>query len=285
MPFVPPLGVRGLLILKNMFLNKNLKYLRESNGRQSQDALAIALEITRSAVSSYEDGRAEPKLEVMNRIAAYFNISLDQLLNVDLVAMGEEYKNMPKEIRRNAQGSIARVLTIVVDKNNNSYVDIVEKKYLKAYPNAHTNEDFIKELPKYQIPFLSKGVTYRGFEVIDDTVLPLTAGSIIVGEYVDDWHAIKEGQLCVLLLKKEGIVFKKVFNKMLERGTFLLKSNNVAHQPVEALAEDVLEIWKFNSHLSKDFPEEGNSITELKRAFARLEDELSDIKNDVSKNL
>lgn len=267
-----------------MYLNKNLKYLRESNSRQSQDSLAQALEITRSAVSSYEDGRAEPKMEVMNRIAVYFNISLDQLLNVDLMAMGEEYKNMPKETRRNAQGSVTRVLTITVDKENNSYTEVVEKKNARAYINGHTSEEFIKDLPKYQIPFLSQGKTYRGFEVVGDAMLPITAGSIIIGEYVDDWNLLKDGQICVLLLKEEGVTVKRVHNKVGERGTFVLKASNVSYSPVEVQAEDIMEIWKFHSHISKDFPEEGNSIAELKRAFARLEDEVSEIKNNIPKN-
>ncbi len=281
--FVIKFRIKNLKKVKNMFLNKNLKYLRESNHRQSQDSLAQALEITRSAVSSYEDGRAEPKLEVMNRIANYFNISLDQLLNVDLMAMGEEYKNMPKETRRNAQGGVTRVLTITVDKENNSHVEVVEKKLSRAYINGHTNEEFIKDLPKFQIPFLSKGKTYRGFEVSGDAMHPITSGSIVIGEYVEDWNSLKDGQICVLLLKEEGVTLKKVYSKIGERGSFMLKSTNVSYPPVEIHAEDILEIWRFHSHISKDFPEEGNSISELKRAFARLEDEVNEMKTNVPK--
>ena len=68
-----------------MFFNKNLKLLRKMTGNGlSQEKLAKALKITRSAIMTYESGRAEPKLIVLNRIAQYFNISIERLINVDL---------------------------------------------------------------------------------------------------------------------------------------------------------------------------------------------------------
>ena len=68
-----------------MFFSENLKYLRKrKNGGQSQENLAACLEITRAAVMAYESGRAEPRLEVLNRIANYFDISLEKLINVNL---------------------------------------------------------------------------------------------------------------------------------------------------------------------------------------------------------
>lgn len=68
-----------------MFFSENLKYLRKyKNGGQSQENLAECLDITRAAIMAYESGRAEPRLEVLNKIAAYFEISLERLINTDL---------------------------------------------------------------------------------------------------------------------------------------------------------------------------------------------------------
>ena len=67
-----------------MFFNKNLKYLRKKERNLSQDALAEMLGISRSALVSYESGRAEPRLLVLIQIAHYFNISIEELVNRDL---------------------------------------------------------------------------------------------------------------------------------------------------------------------------------------------------------
>jgi transcriptional regulator with XRE-family HTH domain len=261
-----------------MFLSKNLKYLREQNKKQSQEALANALGITRSAVSSYEDGRAEPKLVVMNKMAHYFNITLDQLLNVDLATMSEEQIENQREVKKYASAQNLRVLTITLDKDNNENIELVPSKAAAGYTTGYSDAEFLRDLPKYQLPFLSKGKTYRAFEIAGDSMLPLLPGSIVIGEFVDNWNSIREGQVCIMVSKSDGIVLKKAYNKIVERGTFLLKSTNMAYSPYEVFADEVLEVWKFSAYISKEFPEENSSITELRKAFSRLEDEFREIK-------
>jgi transcriptional regulator with XRE-family HTH domain len=261
-----------------MFLSKNLKYLREQNKKQSQEALANSLGITRSAVSSYEDGRAEPKLVVMNRMAQYFNITLDQLLNVDLATMTEVSLENQKEVKKYASAQNLRILTITLDKDNNENIELVPAKAAAGYTTGYADADFLRDLPKYQLPFLSKGKTYRAFEIQGDSMLPLQSGSVVIGEFVDNWNSLREGQVCVIVAKNEGVVLKKIFNKIVDRGTFLLKSTNMAYSPYEIFADEVVEIWKFSAYISKEFPEENSSITELRKAFSRLEDEFREIK-------
>ena len=70
-----------------MFFSENLKYLRKQKyGGQSQENLAACLDLTRAAIMAYESGRAEPRLEVLNKIANYFEISLEKLINSNLKA-------------------------------------------------------------------------------------------------------------------------------------------------------------------------------------------------------
>lgn len=260
-----------------MHLSKNLKYLREQNNRQSQENLANALGITRSAVSSYEDGRAEPKLVVMNRIAQYFKITLDQLLNVDLSRGFDSIKER-KDTQHYASAENMRVLTITVDENDNENIELVPEKAAAGYTIGYTDANYLKDLPKYQLPFLPKGRTYRAFEITGDSMLPLLPNSIVIGEYVEDWSSLKDGAVCIVVSKNDGVVLKKIYNKIEARGTFLLKSTNVAYRPYEVFADEVLEIWQFAAYISRDFPEESSSVGDLRKAFARLEDEFREIK-------
>ncbi len=261
-----------------MYLSKNLKFLREKNGRQSQENLANSLGITRSAVSSYEDGRAEPKLVVMNKLAQYFNITLDQLLNVNLASAQEGTFQNPSEIKKYASAQGMRILTITVDAEDNENIELVPDKAAAGYTRGYADTEYLQELPKYQLPFLPKGRTYRAFEIKGDSMLPLTSGSIVIGEYVSDWNQLNDNTMGVVVSKNEGIVLKKIYNKIQDRGTLLLKSTNISYPPYELNADEVLEVWKFSAYISKDMPEETNTLADLRQAFTRLEDEFREIK-------
>ena len=57
----------------------NLKLLRKMQGLTQQD-LADALEIKRSAISTYESGFTEPRLTILHKMAQYFDVSMEQLI-------------------------------------------------------------------------------------------------------------------------------------------------------------------------------------------------------------
>ena len=64
-------------------VDSNLKFLRKKNGL-TQAQLAEKLNIKRSLVGAYEEGRAEPRLSTLVNISRLFDISLDQLVTFDL---------------------------------------------------------------------------------------------------------------------------------------------------------------------------------------------------------
>lgn len=62
-----------------MFGNR-LKELREQKGI-SQEDLGLILKLSPSAIGMYERGQREPDLERIKEIAAYFNVTIDFLLD------------------------------------------------------------------------------------------------------------------------------------------------------------------------------------------------------------
>lgn len=59
--------------LKNYFA-ENLKYLREKN-KMSQEKLAEKLGVELGAISHWENKRREPKMEMVLKIANFFNVN------------------------------------------------------------------------------------------------------------------------------------------------------------------------------------------------------------------
>jgi len=74
----------------------NLKALRLVNGR-SQEQMAIALDCKRTSYSGYENGYAEPNLEMLAHIQAYFKVGMDAMLEGDLYALSPfDLRQLPK---------------------------------------------------------------------------------------------------------------------------------------------------------------------------------------------
>ncbi len=64
-------------------IGANIKKIRKTKGL-SQQAFADLFAISRGNISSYEESRAEPKIETVIKIANYFSITLECLLTKDL---------------------------------------------------------------------------------------------------------------------------------------------------------------------------------------------------------
>lgn len=265
-----------------IFLKKNLRHLREREGKISQGKLAEAIGVTRSAISSYEDGRAEPKLYVLRNMANYFGITVDQLLNVDLAKMEDAEIRRQTEVKKYASAENLRILSITVDDNEKELINLVPEKAAAGYTNGYTDPDYLADLPKYRLPFLSKERTYRAFEIVGDSMLPLQPKSIVIGEYLEDFNHVKEGQVCIVVAE-DGVVLKKVHERIEDRGTLLLRSSNILYEPYEVPVEQVREIWSFVAYISRSLPEEQTSSQDLRNAFTRLEEEVMDIRAKVDR--
>ncbi len=69
--------------MANIQLAANLRYLRELN-KQSQEEAGAVFNITRQTLSNYENLTRTPDLDMLVRIATYYDLTLDQLVLCDL---------------------------------------------------------------------------------------------------------------------------------------------------------------------------------------------------------
>ena len=65
---------------------KGLKQIRKER-RLTQLKVAMDLNISREALSHYENGKREPSIEMLVKMSEYFNVSIDFLIN------GKEFKD------------------------------------------------------------------------------------------------------------------------------------------------------------------------------------------------
>ena len=65
---------------------KGLKQIRKER-RLTQLKVAMDLNISREALSHYENNKREPSIEMLVKMSEYFNVSIDFLIN------GKEFKD------------------------------------------------------------------------------------------------------------------------------------------------------------------------------------------------
>lgn len=246
---------------------KNIKFLRKKFG-YTQETFAEALDINRPSVGAYEEGRADPRLTTLSKMAELFKVSVDELINDDLT----NENHVPKQN--------VKVLAVTVDDAEDEHIQLVPTKAAAGYTNGYADPEYLTDLPKFNLPVLPKSATYRAFEIQGDSMLPIVSGSIVVGKYIEQLSDISNGKTYVLVTKSEGVVYKRVFNYIDEKGKLYLVSDNRSFDAYELDPREVLEVWEGKAFISLEFPDP-NSANEL--SMDQLANMIGNLRSDVEK--
>lgn len=255
-------------------ISQNIKYLRKSNG-WTQGDFAERIDIKRSLVGAYEEGRADPRLNNLLNMSRLFKVPVDILITKDLSKLSlQQIENLGQ-----SKKTATKVLSITVNEQDEEMIDLIPHKASAGYLNGYADPEYLEELPKFQLPTLSKSGTYRAFEITGDSMLPLKPGTIVVGQYVEDFQEIKSGKCYIILSKEEGIIYKRVFDYSADHGKLFMVSDNKAYSPYELPLSDVIEIWQAKAYLSMEFPDH----SEDKMTFDRLANIVLDLQQEIIK--
>jgi transcriptional regulator with XRE-family HTH domain len=275
-----------------MYFTSNIKFLRKRRGR-TQDDVAVALNLKRSTLSGYENGVAQPGIDILVSFSGYFNMSIDTLLKIDMTRLSEsQLGELERGYDAYVKGSNLRVLTTTVDSENRENIELVAEKAKAGYTTGYADPEYIGELPVFSLPFLSDKKKYRTFQLKGDSMLPIPDGSWVTGEFLQDWMNIKTGKAYIVFTLNDGIVFKILENNISKDGKLVLFSLNPLYEPYEVHISEVKEIWRFVNYISNELPEPVlpekqifQSIalmkTDLERIKAKLGTDISDV-NEIN---
>lgn len=254
-------------------LSENLRALRKQM-KLTQDQFAAKLDIKRSLLGAYEEGRAEPKLELLQKIADVCRISVDDLISNNLVTQKSEAKIHIAQ---------KEVIVVTQDLQGRDNIELVPVKAAAGYLNGYADAEYVKELPRFQLPILKQG-TYRAFEISGDSMLPILPGTIVIGEYVENLKHIKSGKTYILVSQREGIVYKRVFNYLDDTGKLFLVSDNRQYAPYQVDGSDILEAWSAKAYISVQFPDVESkndvSVEQLASVVLDLQKDILNLKNN-----
>lgn len=225
-----------------MGIAEHLKNHRKAKG-WTQAQLAERLGLSRAQVGSYEEGRAEPKLDTIKAMAQLFACTIDALVSGDARSDQE------------LSGQKLRILTVAVDpEGGRERVTVVPVKAAAGYLGGYGDLDFIEALPQFALPLpeFSQEETRRVFQIQGDSMLPILSGSYVISSYVQDWRSIKTNELYVFLTQEQGVVFKRAVNRIAENGCIDLVSDNPVYSPYSVHVDELIEVWKVQGFIQLD---------------------------------
>ena len=91
-----------------MEFNEKLKELRSSRGL-TQEELAEALFVSRTAISKWESGRGYPSIDSLKEISTFFSVTIDELLS------GEKLLSIAKKENKSNIQSLCSILIGFID--------------------------------------------------------------------------------------------------------------------------------------------------------------------------
>lgn len=261
-----------------MNLASNLKILRKRK-KFTQQTVSDALNIKRSTYNGYENNISLPSFQALIGLSDFFNVSIDVLLKTDLSKFSDSQLSqieMGSDVF--IKGSNIRILTQTIDNLNQENVELVNLKAKAGYSSGYADPEFIRVLPTFQLPFLSKNRKYRAFQISGDSMEPIPHGSYVIGEFVQNWYSLKDGQACIILTLDEGIVFKCIENKLEKNKKLGLYSLNKDYEPYNIDAVDIKEIWKFVHYITDKLPEQLNTEIKIHKELVNLKSDVQEIK-------
>lgn len=251
-------------------ISKNIRHLRHLRGA-TQELLAEDLNVMRSRISSYEEGRSAPTIEMLIQLSDYFKIPIDILLRNDLTkATTTSFIEV---------GNQRVLFPITVDSDNENLIEVIPIKASAGYLNGYDDPEYIEHLEKIKLPFLPTG-KHRAFPIKGDSMLPMKDGSYVVGRFIEDRADIKSGKTYVLVTLNDGMVYKRVLNNIAFNNSLLLISDNKTYHDYSVPINEVLELWEFTCSINtQEYDEQELKIGSIITMFNNLGVELKALEN------
>lgn len=242
-----------------MFFSSNIKLFRKRRGF-TQDDVATSLGMKRSTLSGYENNVAQPGMEALIAFSNFYKVAIDTLIRVDLTKLPEsQIRQVERGYDVFLKGSNLRVLASTVGPDNEENIELVSEKAKAGYTSGFADPEYIRILPAFRLPFLSKQKKYRTFQITGDSMLPIPHGAYVTGVFIQDWTSIRDKDAYIILTSDEGIVFKVVENQIRQEGKLILHSLNTIYKPYDLEVKDIREVWQFVNYISQEIPEKRNA--------------------------
>lgn len=155
---------------------KNIRWFRKQQ-QISQTEFASIFGITRASVGAYEEGRAEPKLELISRFAKYYNVDLSAFIDLDMSLSNADFgrnksNNVSIEtsaVNKSESPSKTRFVQEILEKTVSSSENVpkfLEKENILKASEADRKIIFYKSAKEYSLQDKSQWPFFAGCDAV-----------------------------------------------------------------------------------------------------------------------
>ena len=267
-------------------VNQNIKVLRKRMG-VTQEKFAELLGIKRSLIGAYEENRAIPPAENLNKISKVFGVTLDQLLNYSYEKEFNRQKDLDFEQSKPKEDfyPIERkpIFAKTQQENNNLFehysksqsaqqndIKYIHSNLFEKYISETGFRSFLENLPRISLPFLTQS-NLLAFDAPKD--FPLE-NCVLVAEKILNFDEIVEGENHLLVTVSHGFVYRRIYNQLRLKGVLLTNSDKSGIRSQEFTVSDIKEIWRPISFVSKSMPLPEVSLESISKKVEDLKTEI-----------
>ncbi len=233
------------------FFGKNIRKIR-SVKTLSQQAFAELFDLKRGTLGAYEEGRSEPKIETIIKIANYFSIPIDDLLT--------------KELTVNSLLKFKANLTTdheIISKPTFANIPFINEKNTKDYLLYNSKEAFVNDMPCLQLP-INPEKEFRAYTVDNLEMSANDKGlfpkDIVIGEMIpkDVYKKINNGHL-ILAVFENQMVLRRCY---LSGSTITLRADHKNIDDKEFPIKEIKELWRIRYVFYHRIPELADGLEE-----------------------
>ena len=248
---------------------KNIRKIRNVRN-MSQQSFADLFDLKRGTLGAYEEGRSEPKIETILKIANYFSITIDDLLTKELTVnhLLKFKGDLSLKVEDRIQEKFAKI-PCITEKNAQEYLLNFE------------DEQFIADLPSLQLP-INTDKKFRAFTVTNlemtDHDQGLYPKDVVIGEFVPKsvYKKLNNGSM-VLVLVKQQLILRRLY---VTKNQLILRADHKSVDDLIFELSEVEELWKIRYVFYKRLPEQ-NSASNVEEKLNFLEQEFLRLKNNL----
>jgi len=251
------------------FGNRLLSVIKDNN--ISQTKLSEMLEVSTVSINNYVKRDRLPNADFLIKLKVLFP-------ETDLGWLLTGVKPTKKYLFDDLKYAVVKEPTIplVISANAQGEENVIlVPHYAQAgYLDGYGDPEYLEMLPSYRLPLLNNG-TFRMFEVKGHSMTPtLHDSSIAVGEWCENFTDIQDDQIYIVVTKDDGIVIKRLLNRIDKYGNLYLKSDNRSEYPSYTIKpEDVVELWKLKTAFVFNFSNPADlydRVTDLESEMMQL---------------
>lgn len=266
------------------YVNENIKILRNRMGL-TQERFAEMIGINRKAVGSYEEGRATPPLDKLNKISKLFGVTIDQLTS-------HRYATGETPLFQKHEEPVVEIhpedLTIVPEKKKpfsrtggqvsffepsaTGNIHYVSHKFFDKYILDTNFESRLAQLPALSLPFYQEEKSLRAFDVPVDSYFQ---EGIVIASRILDFTEVTDGEYHLLVSSRKGILLKRITKT--PYGDFQIKADIKGETSYNLKSSEIKEIWKPVGFFSTSLPQHQPDLASLSLKINALKSDLDNL--------